>query len=83
MQGREPSPESPATFAFYCLVGFAGGFSERLATDLIERAGKLMSLSTADASAAPATRPVIVGTGSGTEPQAGTTAAARDGSSGV
>jgi hypothetical protein len=52
VQGREPSPESPATFAFYCLVGFAGGFSERLATDLIERAGQLMTPSADD----PATR---------------------------
>jgi hypothetical protein len=39
-QGMESPPESPATFAFYALVGFAGGFSERLATDLLERAGQ-------------------------------------------
>ena len=43
VQGREPTPDSPATFAFYALVGFAGGFSERLATDLLERAGQLIS----------------------------------------
>jgi hypothetical protein len=43
VQGREPSPDSPATFAFYALIGFAGGFSERLATDLLERAGQLIS----------------------------------------
>jgi hypothetical protein len=43
VQGREPTPDSPATFAFYALVGFTGGFSERLATDLLERAGQLIS----------------------------------------
>lgn len=43
VQGREPTPASPATFAFYALVGFAGGFSERLATDLLERAGQLIA----------------------------------------
>jgi len=48
VQGREPTPASPATFAFYALVGFAGGFSERLATDLLERAGQLIAPVRAD-----------------------------------
>jgi len=43
VQGTSPSPESPAIFAFYALVGFAGGFSERLAIDLLERTGQLIA----------------------------------------
>lgn len=34
------SQPTPATFAFFALAGFAAGFSERLATDVLERAGK-------------------------------------------
>jgi hypothetical protein len=34
----DPAP-TPAAFAFFSLAGFAAGFSERLATDVLERAG--------------------------------------------
>ena len=43
MQGNQPPESTPATFAFFALVGFAAGFSERLATDMIERAGQLIT----------------------------------------
>lgn len=40
MQGTvSNAQDTPATFAFFALTGFAAGFSERFATDLLERAG--------------------------------------------
>lgn len=35
------STDRPSSFAFFAFVGFAAGFSERFATDLLERAGKV------------------------------------------
>jgi hypothetical protein len=41
------NPNSPdqtsATFAFFAVIGFASGFSERLATDILERAGSVLT----------------------------------------
>lgn len=37
------TPEDGASFAFFAVAGFAAGFSERLATDLIERAGQVLA----------------------------------------
>lgn len=42
------SKSTPATFAFFALAGFAAGFSERFATDLLERAGASLSASDTD-----------------------------------
>lgn len=47
MQGTvSNAQDTPATFAFFALTGFAAGFSERFATDILERAGA--SLATQD-----------------------------------
>ncbi len=40
MNTSGPTRSTPATFAFFAIAGFAAGFSERLATDVLERAGK-------------------------------------------
>jgi hypothetical protein len=37
----------PATFGLFALIGFAAGFSERFATDMVERAGKVIASSQA------------------------------------
>jgi hypothetical protein len=42
MQGPEDTQNTPASFAFFALAGFAAGFSERLATDILERAGAML-----------------------------------------
>lgn len=42
-----------AAFAFFALVGFTAGFSERFATDMLERAGKIVSGPADPAPAAP------------------------------
>lgn len=41
--GRAAAADARATFAFFALIGFAAGFSERFATDMIERAGKVLA----------------------------------------
>ena len=43
MQGPEDAQNTPASFAFFALTGFAAGFSERLATDILERAGAVLT----------------------------------------
>lgn len=44
MQGSMSSAQNtPATFAFFALTGFAAGFSERFATDILERAGATLT----------------------------------------
>jgi hypothetical protein len=37
-----PTRTEAGTFGFFALVGFAAGFSERFATDMIERAGRVL-----------------------------------------
>lgn len=43
MQGPDDTRNTPASFAFFALAGFAAGFSERLATDILERAGAVLA----------------------------------------
>jgi hypothetical protein len=43
MQGPDDTQDTPASFAFFALAGFAAGFSERLATDILERAGAVLA----------------------------------------
>lgn len=44
MQGSMSAAQNtPATFAFFALTGFAAGFSERFATDILERAGATLT----------------------------------------
>lgn len=44
MQGpTTTTQDTPATFAFFALLGFVAGFSERFATDILERAGAAAS----------------------------------------
>jgi hypothetical protein len=63
MQGSMSSAQNtPATFAFFALTGFAAGFSERFATDILERAGATLTSQDSKAKAseavnAPATAP--------------------------
>ena len=63
MQGSMSNAQNtPATFAFFALTGFAAGFSERLATDILERAGATLTSQDAkakdsEAVSAPATGP--------------------------
>ncbi len=40
--------DTPATFAFFGLMGFSAGFSERFATDVLERAGLALTASHPD-----------------------------------
>jgi hypothetical protein len=42
--GAKTSP-GPQSFAFFALAGFAAGFSERFATDMLERSGQLLGAS--------------------------------------
>jgi hypothetical protein len=42
LEGRTTEQGKDASFAFFAVVGFAAGFSERLATDMVERAGQLL-----------------------------------------
>lgn len=43
MQNPNQSQQTPATFAFFAMIGFASGFSERFATDILERAGSVLT----------------------------------------
>jgi hypothetical protein len=67
MQGATTNARStPATFAFFALTGFAAGFSERLATDILERAGATLASpqdKAVGSSAAPETAPTGEATG--------------------
>lgn len=73
MQGSVSNAQNtPATFAFFALTGFAAGFSERFATDILERAGVGLTAQQPDTAAvapsgsAPAqsaTPPTATGTG--------------------
>lgn len=40
--GATASSNEPSSFAFFAITGFAAGFSERFATDMLERAGTLL-----------------------------------------
>jgi hypothetical protein len=41
--GTTKTDQTSATFAFFAVIGFASGFSERLATDILERAGAVLT----------------------------------------
>lgn len=45
--GATASASEPSSFAFFAISGFAAGFSERFATDMLERAGTLLGGSVA------------------------------------
>lgn len=51
-----PRADSPAaSFSFFALAGFAAGFSERFATDMLERAGQVIGAAAPTTSTATAT----------------------------
>jgi hypothetical protein len=51
-----PRTETPAaSFGFFALIGFIAGFSERFATDMIERAGQVIGGATPGATPLPGT----------------------------
>jgi hypothetical protein len=43
LSGNQSGAARPMSFEVFALVGFAAGFSERLATDMIERSGRMLT----------------------------------------
>jgi hypothetical protein len=79
--GATDSGQAPdRTFGLFALIGFISGFSERFATDMIERAGQVISGTTTEPTPPSADQPAAPATTSanGASPQpAGTPAAAQ------
>lgn len=51
------SGDRPASFGFFAFVGFSAGFSERFATDMLERAGRLLGEDAAQSSPSAPSQP--------------------------